>query len=344
MTTHFQNSRGFSLVEVVVVAGLLGGLALFVMKIMDYQQSTTMTSEAQMDSLSLRRDLDTLLRNPTACLNTLGIGSDLTEDIDSLIIRDQNNNVLYQEGSSYGRIEIEDIKFNAIDSFTDAGNYLGNIDIQTSRANQSGTRGLRLSVFATLNSDGELEICSSGEVEQVAAVCIALDNYSWDEEQNRCVRDFEIFGNSGPEPGSSSAASFSVAPGPSGIVLQSKSLNSQETNSCYFIHAQVRFRLDSGSPYGNHQYQLLLESSDQGLLERAHEIYDPNFYYASASPTAPNSMRSLYYTPSLITTYCTDVDSVINLRMVVNSASVFVSTDQEYSRLKIIKLNSEVVD
>ena len=67
MKNFLRNMSGFSLVELMVAAGLLGGLTLGVVKIMGLMQKGQKTSEIKMEVLELRRKVVTLMTDKIAC-------------------------------------------------------------------------------------------------------------------------------------------------------------------------------------------------------------------------------------------------------------------------------------
>ena len=74
--THNQNyqnplkNQGFSLVEVLVVAGIMGGMALFAMQLLDNQTKSAKDFETRMNILSATMEIRNLLSNPLNCTET----------------------------------------------------------------------------------------------------------------------------------------------------------------------------------------------------------------------------------------------------------------------------------
>lgn len=62
--------KGFSIVEVLVAAGLLGGLALGVMQVSSIQNKSSRVSNQSFEMLLLKKNLSTLLRNTEICTSS----------------------------------------------------------------------------------------------------------------------------------------------------------------------------------------------------------------------------------------------------------------------------------
>lgn len=106
---QFKNDQGFTLVEIVIAAGLLGALSLGVMSQIKHMAKGQATSEVKMEELEMRRIIATTLSDKTACQNTFlgtSIGSALTQ------IKNVSGGVMYQVGNTYGNnaVKITDMR------------------------------------------------------------------------------------------------------------------------------------------------------------------------------------------------------------------------------------------
>lgn len=94
-----KNNSGFSIVEIMVAAGLLGVVSLGAMQMMNNVQKGQATSETKLEELELRRVITTILTDKTACLNSLNgvnVGSTFEQ------IRNSANTVVFEKDGIYG--------------------------------------------------------------------------------------------------------------------------------------------------------------------------------------------------------------------------------------------------
>ncbi len=67
-----RNKKGFSLVEVMIVAGLLGGLAMVVMQITKTSTKSTAKFSFDTDIIQITNEINAILSDPVKCLTTIG--------------------------------------------------------------------------------------------------------------------------------------------------------------------------------------------------------------------------------------------------------------------------------
>lgn len=91
--------EGFSLVEVMVAAAIMAGLALVVAQMMKNQKDVMDHSEAKSEELQISRHVRTLLANKDACEATFN-GANLGADINE--IKNALGNTSFQLGQKYG--------------------------------------------------------------------------------------------------------------------------------------------------------------------------------------------------------------------------------------------------
>lgn len=106
------DNKGFTLVEILVAAGLMGILAVVMMNIFKQQTFSQKKTEAGFELSTLQQSINTTLLNAQACTNTLTVIPNIAvPNLTLTQIRDQANNVQFQTGVSYGNlVEIETIR------------------------------------------------------------------------------------------------------------------------------------------------------------------------------------------------------------------------------------------
>ncbi len=132
MVKHFRNNSGFTLVEVMIVAGMLGFLSLGVVKVVDMITTSGKKMSSQLTEAEIYRRITTNLADSNACLSTLRtIGAQKH-------ILNKNGSRLYSTGDKVGHIKIKDIS-----SFggTGTGNKTVTITVKLERLNlKSGVK------------------------------------------------------------------------------------------------------------------------------------------------------------------------------------------------------------
>jgi hypothetical protein len=126
-----MNNKGFSLVEIAVAGGLLGGLALLGASVSKNMIQGQKSAETKMEELEMRRQIISLLSDRTACTNTFS-GSTIGSEISS--IKNVAAAVIFQTGSEYGN---GSLKINSMTT-TDTGQTF-----------TDGTRSVNLTVSLT---------------------------------------------------------------------------------------------------------------------------------------------------------------------------------------------------
>jgi prepilin-type N-terminal cleavage/methylation domain-containing protein len=90
-----KNSKGFSLVEVMIVAGLIGGLALMVMKVQEQSAKTARTFQSQMEITQLLHEIRQVISSKENCRKTflnLNAKNSSDEEIKYLAYKNQAGN------------------------------------------------------------------------------------------------------------------------------------------------------------------------------------------------------------------------------------------------------------
>lgn len=85
----FAKKNGFSLIEIMVVAAMLAGLALVGMQLMKNQQDATVFAEAKNEELTLTRNLQMALVKKGICQKTFA-NKKVGDEIDSILLQDES--------------------------------------------------------------------------------------------------------------------------------------------------------------------------------------------------------------------------------------------------------------
>jgi hypothetical protein len=93
MPKNLKNSHGFSLLEVIIIAGMLGGLSLLVMSITKNMTGMTAKFEARSNEFSLMNAIQTNLLSQDACTNTFQ-GINATPGSTFSLIKDKLGNTV----------------------------------------------------------------------------------------------------------------------------------------------------------------------------------------------------------------------------------------------------------
>jgi hypothetical protein len=124
----FRNRRGFSLLEVIIIGGLISGLSLVVMQLTRNTASTQVDAFNNADYFSLRSEVENILTNSNDCIASFN-----TVTFSGSTIKDTPINVEIWRGDqagarsrkfisgtdaafkNYGKLNIEEIKFSMPD-------------------------------------------------------------------------------------------------------------------------------------------------------------------------------------------------------------------------------------
>jgi len=103
-----KNNKGFSLVQVMVAAGLMGGLALGVMQITKQMQTTAVVGETLLEENQLFNHISTILIDANSCEETFK-GLSFGDSVESINRVKSNGNAVkvYQVGGIYGNRALE---------------------------------------------------------------------------------------------------------------------------------------------------------------------------------------------------------------------------------------------
>jgi hypothetical protein len=120
-----MNNKGFTLVEGLILGGLLGGLALVGATMSKNMNQGQATAEAKLEDIELRRQIVTILTDKVACANTLS-GVNIGGSISS--IKNASGAVMFQVGGNYGNGSLQINSFTTADlnqTFPDGTRMIG---------------------------------------------------------------------------------------------------------------------------------------------------------------------------------------------------------------------------
>jgi len=107
-----KNNKGFSLVQVMVAAGLMGGIALGVMQLSKQMQTTTVMGETSIEENQLYNHISTILLDSNSCEETFK-GLTFGDSVEAIkrVKSDGNSLEVYTVGGIYGNraLELEDM-------------------------------------------------------------------------------------------------------------------------------------------------------------------------------------------------------------------------------------------
>ena len=99
----FKNNKGFSLVQVMVAAGMMGGIALGVMQLSKQMQTTTVKGETSIEENQLINHISTILLDANSCMETFK-GLSFRDPVESIKRVKSNGESIevYRTGKIYG--------------------------------------------------------------------------------------------------------------------------------------------------------------------------------------------------------------------------------------------------
>lgn len=171
----FANSAGFSLMEVMLAAGMMGILSAALIAVMKMGFSGQKAVQSADESSRLTAEMANVLANPTACMNTFG-GRNPPGGFTVSQIRNVSNAVLYQTNAVYGNRTVRLFSIETGGSGTDARTQLPRYNATSSTAgtalvkvtwrkmaDAAGPQELHRFFFlnVTLNGGGLVTACSA---------------------------------------------------------------------------------------------------------------------------------------------------------------------------------------
>ena len=105
-------NSGFTLMGVVITAGMMGGLSLLLAELTRKQQVVQKKAETQLEITSMMSRIVRTLYDEDACNYTLGVGQPINNGRDIDFIKDKNDNAIFNKTDKYGNglIRIKSLK------------------------------------------------------------------------------------------------------------------------------------------------------------------------------------------------------------------------------------------
>lgn len=155
-----KNNKGFSLVQVMVAAGLMGGIALGVMQLSKQMQTTTVMGETSLEESQLFNHISTILIDANSCEETFK-GLAFGDSVESIkrVKSDGNSVEVYTAGEIYGNraLELTDM----ILSGKEGEEHL-TLVLKRIKSAYSGPKEIKKKVHLKLNfKDGKVISCFS---------------------------------------------------------------------------------------------------------------------------------------------------------------------------------------
>ena len=132
MKNKYLDIRGFTLVGVLMAAGMSGGLATILAQLTKRQMVVQTRTETGIDMDELSQRISNILRNEQACLNTIGFQTDLSSStaIAGITkIKDMSNRTFVVEGGVY-RNNLIGIDSITLDDIVFPSNTLGVLNLE----------------------------------------------------------------------------------------------------------------------------------------------------------------------------------------------------------------------
>lgn len=161
---------GFSLIEIIIVSGLMSALGLGLATLMKNMHKGQVSATSKVEELEIRRIIIQNLTDKIACTNTfsgLSIGSDVLE------IKSSANNVLYKVNNSYGDNSIKISRMYTSDKNQLFSDGTRNVDlkIELAKTKQMATPKLNsFSIQLRVKAPGPTGIISSCYADQDAII------------------------------------------------------------------------------------------------------------------------------------------------------------------------------
>lgn len=197
------SNKGFTLVEVLVAAGMLGGLALYLMNISQKQHVVEKRAETSFEINTISGSITQSLLNKESCSSTLGIGNVITDGTQLEAIRNRAGNIMYDKNNLYSnnQLKFNEIKVSElVTSNIPSGNKYGEakIEITFEKVSKilSGNKTItkKFPIQIELSPTDELISCFSGTDNAILTAkieaCKSIDG-TFDLVSDKChLKDF----------------------------------------------------------------------------------------------------------------------------------------------------------
>lgn len=189
----FFKEAGFSLMEIMVAAGLLAVISVAVMQMNKTMSRGQATAEVKMEAIEIKRQVITLLSDKRACENTL-VGKNLGSSVD--VIKNSNDVDIFKVGEKYGdnALELAEVRITD-DGDLGGGMRQGKLYVKFNKLKKSAYGGSEKS-FETLikvkaaGATANIDECFDDTTGMIStaneASCLAIGGV-WDSAAGTCT-------------------------------------------------------------------------------------------------------------------------------------------------------------
>jgi prepilin-type N-terminal cleavage/methylation domain-containing protein len=169
------NQRAFTLIEMMVVVGLIGVVILGSMRLFSDVFRTQSTAEASQDLVLLLDNMSRLLGDAGTC-GVLLKGT-VSQDNTSLVLGSR-----FYAGAKFGKLQVESLSLKDIQEITPEVRMAA-VDVVVSQPT-GGVNRRQIPVLYRVNKMQQIDSCLGDEI-SVKGSCRGLGG-TWDSENNRC--------------------------------------------------------------------------------------------------------------------------------------------------------------
>lgn len=190
--------KGFSLPEVMLAVGLMGGMSLLVTQVVKQTDQVKKSSQTNANTYDAVYEIQSLLRDPEACLRTL---ENMTVPGPVTVIRDRNGTVKYEVGREYSN---RSIRLSSVTLSRNGEETLINIEIikvgnKKEQGLHAGTIKKSIPINAEYSPDDRIRSCQSdvsnhveeAVTEAMERICSGM-NMTYDSASRRCFTTPQI--------------------------------------------------------------------------------------------------------------------------------------------------------
>lgn len=162
-----NESLGFSIIELVVVVAIGSFISLGLMQMLSHQMRSIVMLKDQLEATELKQTLQSILRNNTSCINTLGgINIGPVNTIRNIAeIKNNLDNTVYSSNSPTENLNIHQITLTnlSVGAPSTSGQAELSLPITRTRAlTAQELPNIRVGVNVTVNAAGVITSCSGG--------------------------------------------------------------------------------------------------------------------------------------------------------------------------------------
>ena len=170
----FFNKHGFSLAEIMVAVGLLGGIALVVMKLTNQSAKTTTKFGLDTDITQILNEINSILSNPKNCTATFGPSKnptsivtryeqDMSKTPPELVVKATKFQTKGDGGEGYGNSKVKILSYDlqTIDGDDELVITFENKTMLKTESASTKTIPKKLSLYVEYDSAGDVTSCRS---------------------------------------------------------------------------------------------------------------------------------------------------------------------------------------